>query len=92
MESGVALEMVTNLYNESDNHLFIEYLVSDDESSMRSHLRHIENGGKLAAMFRSQPSLQTQVTGSKLCAAQFIKRLQIRKIEGRLNQIQEQPN
>jgi len=47
MEVGVALEMVTNFYNESNNHLFIEYLVSDDDSIMRSYLRHIKNGGKL---------------------------------------------
>ena len=49
MEAGVALEMVTNFSNESGGRLFIEYLVSDDDSSLRSHLRHAENGGKLAA-------------------------------------------
>ena len=49
MEAGVALEMVTNMYNDSDNRLYIEFLVSDNDSSMRSHLRHIENGGKLPA-------------------------------------------
>jgi len=48
MEAGFALDMVINLYNKSENRLFIEYLVSDDDSIMRSHLRHIENGGKIA--------------------------------------------
>ena len=41
--------MVTDFSNESGGRLFIEYLVSDDDSSLRSHLRHAENGGKLAA-------------------------------------------
>ena len=49
MEDGATLETVINLWNDSDDCLFIEYLVSDDNSSMRSHLKHIENGGKLLA-------------------------------------------
>ena len=47
MEAGVALEMVTNLWKDYNGRLFIEYLVSDDDSSMRSHLRNVENDGKL---------------------------------------------
>lgn len=52
MEAAVALEMVTKIYNKSNNCLYIEFLVSDDNSSMRSHLRHIENIGKLLANVR----------------------------------------
>ena len=52
MEAGVALEMVTAFTNESGGRLFIECLVSDDDSSLRKHLRHTENGGKLAAHVR----------------------------------------
>ena len=47
MEAGVALEMVTNLWSDYNGRLFIEYLVSDDDSSMMSHLRNVKNDGKL---------------------------------------------
>ena len=47
MESGVALGMVKKLFEDYEGRLFIEYIVSDDDSSMRSHLRHIDDGGKL---------------------------------------------
>ena len=49
MEAGVALEMVTEMCQNTDGRLYIELLVSDDDSSMRSHLRHFENDGKLPA-------------------------------------------
>ena len=66
MEAGVALEMVTNMYNDSDNRLYIEFLVSDNDSNMRSHLRHIETVVNYQQMCRSQPSLRIQVTGLRL--------------------------
>ena len=47
MEAGVALEMVKKLCEDYDGRLYTEYIVSDDDSSMRSHLRHIDDGGKL---------------------------------------------
>ena len=47
MEAGVALEMVKKLFKDNEGRLFIAYIISDDDSSMRSHLRHIDDGGKL---------------------------------------------
>ena len=47
MKAGVALEMMKKLSENYKGRLFIEYIVSDDDSSMLSHLRHIDDGGKL---------------------------------------------
>ena len=47
MEAGGALEMVTKMCENTDDRLHTKLLVSDDDSSMRSHLRHVENNGKL---------------------------------------------
>lgn len=47
MEAGVSLETATNLWNYYNGCLFIEYLVSDDDSSMTSHLRNVNDDGKL---------------------------------------------
>ena len=49
MEACVALETVIDFLNKSGGHSFIEYLVSDNDSSLRSYLRYAKNGGKLAA-------------------------------------------
>ena len=40
MEAAVALEMASELLTKTNGKVYIEYLVSDDDSSMGSHLRH----------------------------------------------------
>ena len=46
MESRVDCYMVSDLWKESDGCLFIDYLVSDNNNSLRSHLKHTGNGIK----------------------------------------------
>ena len=72
MEAGVTLEMVTDFSNESGDRSFIEYLVSDDDSNLRSHLRHADYGGKLAVnvlglSFLADPSHMIKTICSPTC-------------------------
>ena len=46
MEAAVALEICIDLYD-GDYAIFIKKIVSDDDSTLRSHLVHEEQGGKL---------------------------------------------
>ena len=46
MEAEVALELCIQLHD-GYYEVLLEFIVSDDDSTMRSHLRHESNGGKL---------------------------------------------
>ena len=46
MEATVAIELSIDLHD-GDYGIFIDKIVSDDDSTMRSHLVHEEQGGKL---------------------------------------------
>ena len=46
MEAGVALELCVVLNDESKYSTFVEYIVSDDDSTIRAHLIH-DGKGKL---------------------------------------------
>lgn len=43
MEASVALELVTNLWSKSNDTVGVEFIVSDDDSTMCSHLYHAAN-------------------------------------------------
>ena len=47
MEAAVAMDLIVAVYEKTDGRVHCEVLVSDDDSTMRSHLQHSENGGKL---------------------------------------------
>ena len=40
MESEVALQLTTKIFRDSDGLLYVAYIVSDDDSTMRAHLQH----------------------------------------------------
>jgi len=46
MEAEVALELCIQLYD-GDYEVFLKLIVSDDDSTMRAHLRHESNSRKL---------------------------------------------
>ena len=47
MEAGVALELCIDLHDTSGFDIYIESVCSDDDSTMRAHLQHAKNNGKL---------------------------------------------
>ena len=47
MDTAVAMDLIVAVYEKMDGRVYCDVLVSDDDSTMRSHLQHSENGGKL---------------------------------------------
>ena len=47
MEAAVALDLCQDICDSSNGRVFIETIVSDNNSTMRSHIQHATNGGKL---------------------------------------------
>ena len=47
MEAAVAMDLIVAVHDKMDSRVYCETLVLDDDSTMRSHLQHSENGGKL---------------------------------------------
>ena len=43
MEASAALELVVALWNSSNRTICVEFIVSDDDSTMRAHLQHACN-------------------------------------------------
>ena len=66
MEAGVALELCIDLHESSGFDIFIETVCSDDDSTMRAHLQHAVNDGKLpdhipTPKFLADPSHRVKV-------------------------------
>ena len=71
MEAGTALDMTVEVYNSMEGRVFIETIVSDDDSTMRSHLQHESNGGKLVETipqpeFLADPSHRIKVMATPI--------------------------
>ena len=47
IESALALDLVSNISNNSDHICYVKDMVSDDDSTMRKHCQTVVNGGKL---------------------------------------------
>ena len=65
MEEGVELEMCVKLHNSFKYNIFVEFIVSDDDSIMRPYLQH-DGKGKLPASipiptFKTDPSRRIKV-------------------------------
>lgn len=65
MEAGVALKLCIDL-NDYKYEIYLEFIVSEDDSTMRSHLRYESDGGTLSAhipppRFLTDPSHQIKV-------------------------------
>ena len=58
MEASAALEQVTQLWSDSNDTVGVEYIVSDDDSTIRVHLHHTANRiiRKLLEIFLSHRS------------------------------------
>ena len=46
MEAGLAFDLVIKIHEMFDGLVYIKEIVTDDDSTMRSHLKNIMNGGK----------------------------------------------
>ena len=62
----MALELVIHLHDHHPNNIIIGSIVSDDDSTMRAHLRNIKDGGKLLdhippPIFLADPSHRIKV-------------------------------
>ena len=55
MEAQVALELCVSIHDDYGFNLFVEEIVSDDDSTMRAYLQH-DNKGKLPT---TSPSLSS---------------------------------
>ena len=61
MESQLALDLTVQVFEESDGHVYVAEILSDDDSSMRALVQHVGGGGKLQDAipepeFRADPS------------------------------------
>ena len=70
MEAQVALELCVSLHDDSDYNIFVEYIVSDDDSTMRAHLQY-DGKGKLPIhipipIFLADPSHRVKVMSSPI--------------------------
>ena len=73
MESGLALQLVIAVFEEFDGLVYIKHIVTDDDSTMRSHIKNIKNGGKLPdyipqPIFKADPSHRIKVMCSPIFA------------------------
>ena len=48
MELSLAFSPTTKIFDNSDGHVYIEYIVIDDDSTMIAYCRNIVNEGKLS--------------------------------------------
>ena len=72
MEAGVNLELCIALHDESKHRIFVEYIILDDDSTMRAHLTH-DGKGKLlphtpVLSFLADPSHRTKVISAPIFA------------------------
>ena len=70
MEAAVALELCIQLHD-GEYDVYVEKIVSDDDSTMRAHLRHVSQGGKLPdrippPIFLADPSHRIKVMAKPL--------------------------
>ena len=47
MEASLAQDLIRGIFENSGGRVFVEYVVSDDDSTMRAYCKAAENGGKL---------------------------------------------
>ena len=47
MEAALSLKLLTKINHEYDQHVYVDHLVSDDDSTLRSHCQNQQHGGKL---------------------------------------------
>ena len=81
MESSLALDLISDTYRKFGGNVFIEKVVSDDDSTMRSHCKNEKNGGKLVDTipepeFLADPSHRIKVMVKpifKLCPSPPVK-------------------
>ena len=73
MESQVALDLTKKVFNDSNGRVYIRFIVSDDDSSMRAHLQHpsTDDKGKLPEMipepsFCADPSHRIKVMSAPI--------------------------
>ena len=55
MESALALTLVLAIHEKYNGLVYVEQIITDDNSTMQSHLKNVKNGGKLPDHIR-QPS------------------------------------
>jgi len=77
MEAAVAMDLIVAVHDKTDGRVYCEVLVSDDDSTMRSHLQHSDNGGKLdnsipQPNFLADPSHRIKVMATPL--DEFVRR------------------
>ena len=70
MKAQVALELCVYLHDDSGYNIFVEYIVSDDDSTMRSHLQY-DGKGKLPThvpipTFLADPSHRVKVMSTPI--------------------------
>lgn len=71
MEIAIALNLTVAVHGTMNDHVFVETIVSDNDSTMRSHLRHTTNGGKLPDLvpepeFKADPSHRIKAMASPI--------------------------
>ena len=54
MEAAVALNLCIELHDDSGYNIFVQTIVSDDDSTMRAHIQHTAGGGSYLVIFQLQ--------------------------------------
>ena len=67
------MDLIVSVYEKMDGRVYCKVLVSDDDSTMRSHLQHSENGGKLDNSIPQPDFLADPSHRIKVMAAPFFK-------------------
>ena len=52
MEAAGALGLCIELHDNSGYNIFVQTIVSDDDSTMRAHIQHAAGGGSFLIIFR----------------------------------------
>ena len=47
MEVALSLKLLMEIHHEYDEHVYVDQFVSDDDSTLRSHCKNEQHGGKL---------------------------------------------
>ena len=66
MEAGLAFDLVIKIHEMFKGLVYVKEIITDNDSTMRSHLKNIMNGGKLPdtiiqPIFLADPSHQIKV-------------------------------
>lgn len=81
MEAALVLDLIAEIFDAFDGHLFIDGIIINDNSTMRFHCKNLSNGGKLSENIPQPSFLADPQHRVKVIMKLFLPSLQLQKIQ-----------